>query len=221
VHDAGSEPGGAHIEGRTVVVTEAYATTTTQGHFDYQGQVDVRWNWDGTTWQHTFSGCSLDNIQSDTGQTLGFGPDCKGEWAVGWVGDCGEQCEHLDVFHVSNGKWSYLGGFQDLCPEGLTASDMPLTIAEQFVSRIPEACPPRPNFVDEPPTGPLHMGHHGTRVLALQTALREAGYTDVTADGYFGDVTDTAIRSLQAANGLKVDGIAGPDTYQTLGLVYP
>ena len=58
---------------------------------------------------------------------------------------------------------------------------------------------------------------YGTRtgsrsVRALQRRLAEAGYAPGPLDGRFGPRTELAVRRFQAADGLQVDGIAGPRT---------
>lgn len=57
----------------------------------------------------------------------------------------------------------------------------------------------------------------GADVLALQEALREAGWP-VRADGFLGPRTDQALRHFQQANDLVSDGIFGPATKDRLGL---
>jgi len=58
----------------------------------------------------------------------------------------------------------------------------------------------------------LKKGLKGAPVKRLQQKL------GVTADGDFGPATERAVRDFQNAQGLVVDGIAGPDTFMAIGL---
>lgn len=58
----------------------------------------------------------------------------------------------------------------------------------------------------------LKRGLKGAPVKRLQAKL------GITADGDFGPGTEKAVRAFQEANGLAVDGIAGPDTFSAMGL---
>ncbi len=53
-------------------------------------------------------------------------------------------------------------------------------------------------------------------VRALQARLKELGYYAGAIDGDFGASTETAVKSFQAQNGLKADGIAGDGTCNLL-----
>ena len=53
-------------------------------------------------------------------------------------------------------------------------------------------------------------------VRAVQAALERAGYTPGPADGRYGPLTEQAVMRLQAACGLRVDGIVGPLTLAEL-----
>lgn len=57
----------------------------------------------------------------------------------------------------------------------------------------------------------LKKGMQGNEVKVLQQKL------NVDADGIFGNKTDKAVREFQKANGLTVDGIVGPHTWEYLG----
>jgi peptidoglycan hydrolase-like protein with peptidoglycan-binding domain len=58
----------------------------------------------------------------------------------------------------------------------------------------------------------LKKGLAGEPVRRLQAKL------GVTADWQFGPGTETALKDWQKKNGLSADGIAGPDTFMSMGL---
>ncbi|WP_265518980.1 N-acetylmuramidase domain-containing protein [Nitratireductor luteus] len=64
-------------------------------------------------------------------------------------------------------------------------------------------------------TGMLRMGSKGARVRELQALLVRAGHS-VKVDGDYGTATRDAVRAFQKANGLDVDGVAGPETMRAL-----
>lgn len=56
----------------------------------------------------------------------------------------------------------------------------------------------------------LKKGSRGEEVKQLQKMLRDAGYFKYKKDtGYFGDITEQALKDFQTARGLKADGIYG------------
>lgn len=59
------------------------------------------------------------------------------------------------------------------------------------------------------------QNNRGADVLAIQYLLQAAGQS-APADGVFGSGTVTAVRALQTAKGLGVDGIVGPQTWGAL-----
>jgi hypothetical protein len=61
----------------------------------------------------------------------------------------------------------------------------------------------------------LKVGSTGQFVSALQTLLNEAGES-LAADGIFGPLTRTAVRTFQAGSSLAADGIVGPMTWGAL-----
>lgn len=65
----------------------------------------------------------------------------------------------------------------------------------------------------------LRKGSRGSQVTALQSRLISAGYLKTQATGYYGDLTEQAVRNFQSRNGLKADGIAGPRTIEALNRV--
>ncbi len=64
----------------------------------------------------------------------------------------------------------------------------------------------------------LKRGMSGSDVRALQADLIALGYSCGVygADGEFGRATESALKAFQADNGLTVDGIAGPNTFNML-----
>jgi hypothetical protein len=62
----------------------------------------------------------------------------------------------------------------------------------------------------------LRQGDTGADVSRLQRLLAILGHDDSPIDGDFGPKTDRAVRSFQKSAGLKVDGLAGPDTWERL-----
>ncbi|MDD4334664.1 MAG: peptidoglycan-binding protein [Desulfotomaculaceae bacterium] len=62
----------------------------------------------------------------------------------------------------------------------------------------------------------LKKGMKGDNVLNLQKKLKSLGYYLDSLDGIFGSGTLVAVIDFQATNGLTADGVAGPQTLQTL-----
>ena len=61
-------------------------------------------------------------------------------------------------------------------------------------------------------------GSRGEEVKQIQTKLKRWGYYNGNVDGIFGSQTLEAVKYFQRKNGLKVDGIAGPDTLKAMGI---
>ena len=62
----------------------------------------------------------------------------------------------------------------------------------------------------------LKLGSSGTEVTQLQGRLKDLKYFTVSVDGYFGSMTNAAVRGFQNNNNLTVDGIVGPATHAVL-----
>jgi N-acetylmuramoyl-L-alanine amidase len=62
----------------------------------------------------------------------------------------------------------------------------------------------------------LKFGMNGPAVSKLQNTLKEQGYFYGSATGYYGKVTENAVIAFQKARGLRIDGIAGPQTQRAL-----
>lgn len=81
----------------------------------------------------------------------------------------------------------------------------------------------RPNFFEEKKSRLLKYKKpmmRGEDVTELQKALDAHGFSPGKIDGIFGRKTERAVKRFQKSVGLKTDGIAGPDTFGTLGLSY-
>ena len=61
----------------------------------------------------------------------------------------------------------------------------------------------------------LRQGDSGAAVTELQQLLNAKGI-NIAVDGIFGDATRAAVVQFQQQNGLVVDGIVGPQTWQAL-----
>ena len=77
-------------------------------------------------------------------------------------------------------------------------------------------------FSSKAPTGSassgstLELGSEGSEVKKLQKRLIDLGYLSGSADGKFGEMTETALKAFQSANGLEADGKAGTKTQNKL-----
>ncbi len=99
------------------------------------------------------------------------------------------------------------------------------TLNKLFASDAGQAgnVPSNPSNATNPPTSggnggytTLREGDTGDNVKRLQQQLKKLGYYNGPVDGDYGSGTITAVQSFQAANGLTVDGVAGPATQQRL-----
>ncbi len=62
----------------------------------------------------------------------------------------------------------------------------------------------------------LKFGMRGPDVSRLQSALKQQGYFYANVTGYYGKITENAVIAFQKAKGLRIDGIAGPQTQSVL-----
>ena len=62
----------------------------------------------------------------------------------------------------------------------------------------------------------MKRGSRGEDVKEMQQALKEQGFYDGKTDGVYGKGTMNAVKAFQSENGLKADGIAGPETLKKL-----
>lgn len=87
-----------------------------------------------------------------------------------------------------------------------------------FAPLTPGLAQPAPSTQQEtaPTTPLLQVEDSGPLVNQLQADLAQLGLFAGVVDGHYGTDTAQAVRSLQAQQGLVVDGIAGPQTWLAL-----
>lgn len=75
----------------------------------------------------------------------------------------------------------------------------------------------RPNYYPEAILSHpvLKLGSRGEAVKRLQRRLNDFGL-GLIVDGIFGPATEAAVKQYQRDNRLKVDGIVGPETWNSL-----
>ncbi|MGI5877345.1 MAG: peptidoglycan-binding domain-containing protein [Christensenellales bacterium] len=62
----------------------------------------------------------------------------------------------------------------------------------------------------------IRRGDEGDNVILLQMRLADLGYFDTAITGYFGDVTEQAVKAFQKENKLTQDGAVGKQTAEVL-----
>ena len=67
-----------------------------------------------------------------------------------------------------------------------------------------------------PFTHTLARGWTGEEVSTLQASLAKLGFYTGEVTGYFGSLTEAAVKSLQAQNNIAAVGIVGPQTRSLL-----
>lgn len=66
------------------------------------------------------------------------------------------------------------------------------------------------------PLGTLQVGSRGQSVTNLQNRLRALGFYRGPITGYYGSLTESAVRDFEASRGLPIDGIADSQTLAAL-----
>lgn len=106
-------------------------------------------------------------------------------------------------------------GSRGLSVDGIVGQQTWQALEGGGVEPAPQPAPPAPQ-----PSGSarptIRRGSTGPDVTYLQQRLRFFNY-NVATDGIFGPMTESAVRSFQASNGLAVDGIVGQQTWAALG----
>jgi peptidoglycan hydrolase-like protein with peptidoglycan-binding domain len=65
----------------------------------------------------------------------------------------------------------------------------------------------------------LSLGSTGNDVTELQKILIQKGFLSATATGYFGSLTENAVKQFQTSNGLSAVGFVGPGTRAVLNQI--
>lgn len=96
----------------------------------------------------------------------------------------------------------------------------PNRIFPGMVLKLPGAAPEtKPEPKSEGGSGPLvRQGMNGEGVRKLQERLKELGFDPGPIDGDAGPKTINALKAFQQARGLEADGVAGPKTWDKLGI---
>ncbi len=89
---------------------------------------------------------------------------------------------------------------------GPLATALHTPVAETAPEGAQRGCPPQ-----------VSRGSRGDYVEYLQILLGRRLGQSIPVDGIFGDTTHTAVTHWQTVSGLHVDGVAGPQTWRSLG----
>ena len=61
-------------------------------------------------------------------------------------------------------------------------------------------------------------GNSGSEVSAIQQALKDRGLFNANVTGYYGPITENAVKAFQKQQGIEQTGTAGPQTLRALGI---
>lgn len=101
-------------------------------------------------------------------------------------------------------------------PQHITASPVPFQTAAPTATPAPTNTP-GPEITPNRRYTQVSFGNSGANVKKLQNRLIELGYMPKgSADSAYGYQTYNAVKAFQKANGLAVDGVAGPKTLTIL-----
>jgi peptidoglycan hydrolase-like protein with peptidoglycan-binding domain len=156
--------------------------------------------------------CTVAAVGEDIGRAVDEITACHAGWALGQIRSCpaNSACPKADLFRISETGWAFIRQVRYQCAEDLHEAGMSAYTAGDFASWCGVPNLPTARLVIEP-------GSTGVVVEQLQVALVALGYS-IAIDGTYGEGTEQAVRDFQSRNGLEVDGIAGPDTREMLGL---
>lgn len=107
-----------------------------------------------------------------------------------------------------------------LSPDGIVGPATWNTLVEAYEDTLAVQAPEQ-NLLGTYPGTPIRPGAQNENVRRIQSALNTINQangtlTTLTVDGIFGSQTEAAVRAFQSQNGLTVDGIVGPATWNRL-----
>ena len=102
-----------------------------------------------------------------------------------------------------------------------------LTALSASVLALPASADPQTAIIDTGLTpgaslevtseyGNLTLGDSGSEVLNLQARLKDLGYYSYKVTGYYGELTEYAVKLFQKYNNISATGTAGPQTNSVL-----
>ena len=175
--------------------------------------------------------CDLSAVSADQDVSGLIKLECLGDWMITQsYPDCGE-CEGVIPFHLENNEWKMYDPIYVYCysvpdgygpePEGaITGESFIFTTLQIAVAGYP-CDETNKGYHPESTADQLLYGDTGPRVAALQEALINVGFLEDSADGSYGPNTIRAVMNFQFSQNVPVDGIAGPNTHELLGIAYP
>lgn len=156
--------------------------------------------------------------------------ECIGDWMITQYADCLE-CEGVIPLHIEDNAWKLYDPIYTYCysvpmgygpdPEGTPVDQSNIRATIQIAVAGYPCDETDKGYRPESMTEPLMFGDIGPRVAALQEALISQGFLQTSADGEYGPATIRAVMNFQYSQNVSVDGIAGPDTHELLGIAYP
>lgn len=156
---------------------------------------------DGTTTDGTTDATSPDDSEPETAGPGGTASETTDGSDGATANAAAAASESSDADDASDGS---AGDTTEGASDGSTADVGPTTTGP--------ACE-----FEENTSLPLERCDMGPAVAVVQSILQAGGF-EVGIDGNFGDQTLYAVRAFQEAEGLKVDGIVGVQTWSELGI---
>lgn len=172
--------------------------------------------------EYDYGKCNSEAIRQDFGIAPQGPLVCAEAWAITRIDDCPPEteCEGVDIFRWTHNGWMHRGFFNSYCVLEVDKSGLPRRINDQFLPGNQDCREPI-SLINEPPSGPITVGHTGERVRRLQSRLIQLNLLADLADGRFGPNTKNALTDFQYFAGLEPTGVLDQKTASALGLPWP